>query len=202
MKLGQEVEKEKEYPRHREAIYLLLDLVSPLPKQTSLPLTHPSPPLPSLPSPSLPSPSLPFPPLPFPLLPSPSLSSPPFLSAAAGAHVPLPDHGPVGALFPIRTSQGLLQPGLPQAGAWGRGGEGRRGDACPCRTSKQHWGAISSVMQPFKCVSVWPSCVGVVVHHMCLAIAPLDSSTLACWSVRGTPGRLSQEEEECGQWHT
>ena len=28
MKLGQEVEKEKEYPRQREAIYLLLDLVS------------------------------------------------------------------------------------------------------------------------------------------------------------------------------
>ena len=27
MKLGQEVEKEKEYPRQREAIYLLLDLL-------------------------------------------------------------------------------------------------------------------------------------------------------------------------------
>ena len=62
--------------------------------------------------------------------PLPSLSPlppPPLPSPVAGAHISLPDHGPVGALLPLRTSQGLLQPGLPQAGVWG-GGEGRGGE--------------------------------------------------------------------------
>ena len=132
MKLGQEVEKEKEGPRHREDVYILLDLVSwgrsvgPRPGPVPGPLygggwlggdcSHPHPlgvggreeTVPAL------------------ILRGGGSGGdlllifivPPFVVVVflAGPDLPIRDYGPTGALSAVCSTEGLLQPGLPHQG--------------------------------------------------------------------------------------